>query len=279
VDATRRTSPDNIRRRLLRSAATAAALPPLDPPRTVRWFDCGLQPYAKALAWQKGLANARFTPTRRHHDVVLALEHRHVFTLGPGAKEEDVRYDINAEPSIAEVYRVERGGQVTYHGPGQLVVYPILQLQVCQLWPAIAAILCRFSLVNSTQNFKQDLHWYVTTVEQVIIDTLGVFGVLAARAPGFPGVWVGDEKIAQIGVSCSKWVTSHGFAINVCPDMAFFERIVPCGIHDRGVTSMACVLGSGTELKVADVRDAVQTEFAYRFGCHVEVLTGQDPSR
>ena len=129
------------------------------------------------------------------------------------------------------------------------------------------------------QNFKLDLHWYVTNVEQVVIDALASVGVAAERLPGYPGVWVGGAKIAQVGISCSKWVTAHGFAINVAPDMGYFGRIVPCGIRDRDVTSVACVLGPGvTPPTSREIQLAVQLAFASRFEAELEVFSNRaDP--
>jgi lipoyl(octanoyl) transferase len=244
------------RRMLTRTLSTA--LPPLN--RHVRWHDSGTVEYAKAWDWQQQLSKKRWGPDPdAFADLVIALEHPHVFTLGRGATEADLRFDPSASPRIAAIHRVERGGQVTYHGPGQLVVYPLLQLG----------------------HFKKDLRWYVTAIEQVIIDALGTFKLAAGRAQGYPGVWIDDRKIAQVGISCSKWVTAHGFAINVSPDLSYFDRIVPCGITDKRVTSVQLEYerrGIGALCPtVANVHTAVQAAFAENFGAQLQRVVGECP--
>jgi len=123
-------------------------------------------------------------------------------------------------PNGVPIYRTDRGGEVTYHGPGQLVVYPILDLR--------------------RQPYQKDLHWYLRCMEEVIIRTLAVYDIVGVRDEINTGVWVGDEKIAAVGVSSSRWITTHGFSLNVNPDMSFFDTsfIIPCGIEERGVTSI-----------------------------------------
>jgi lipoyl(octanoyl) transferase len=132
-------------------------------------------------------------------------------------------------PNGAPIYRVERGGEVTFHGPSQLVVYPMLDLQQLP--------------------YHADLHWFLRKVEQVVIDTLADFNVEGARDDDHTGVWVGDDKIAAVGVSASRWITTHGFALNVAPDLSYFDPsiMVPCGIEERGVTSLAKVLSERGE--------------------------------
>ncbi|KAL7463143.1 hypothetical protein ACHAXS_003522 [Conticribra weissflogii] len=162
---------------------------------------------------------------RRHVSSSLTPAHddahaAHVRALLSGTPASPVR-----TPSAAPVYRVERGGEVTYHGPGQLVVYPLLRL-------------------TRSPPYRRDLHWYLRRVEEVVVRTLGEFGVASRKDDEHTGVWVGDEKIAAVGVSSSRWITTHGFAINVDLDLEGFDRdvIVPCGIEDRGVTSLRRVL-------------------------------------
>jgi lipoate-protein ligase B len=157
----------------------------------------------------EGLQNRKRWP-----NTVLSMEHPHVFTIGRNANEGELRFRPGQDPVDAEVYRVDRGGKITYHGPGQLVVYPLLDLT----------------------HFRKDLHWYVNTIEAAIIDALLVYGLEAHRMKGYPGVWVGDRKVAQVGMNVSKWFSTHGFAINVAPDMAYFSHIVPCGITDKSVS-------------------------------------------
>lgn len=189
----------------------------------------GTVAYAEALELQQQLV-AR----RRSGDVgdtLLLLEHPHVITLGTSASREHVLIGSDEEKLLGiDVFETGRGGDVTYHGPGQLVGYPILDLKPDRC----------------------DLHAYVRDLEQVLIDALARFGIDAARKEGLTGVWVGDEKIAAIGVRVSSgWITSHGFALNVTTDLSYFGSIVPCGIRDFGVTSMARVLGRDVSLDEA----------------------------
>jgi lipoate-protein ligase B len=174
--------------------------------------------------------------------VLILLEHPHVYTLGRRADEEHVLADPARLAEIgAAVYRVDRGGDVTYHGPGQLVGYPILDLKAG----------------------GADVHRYVHDLEETIIRALADFGVEAGRSEVNPGVWVGGDKIAAIGVKVAHWITSHGFALNVDPDLAYFGEIVPCGLHDRGVTSMAKLLGR--QVAVEEVAERLLARFTEAF--------------
>jgi lipoyl(octanoyl) transferase len=178
--------------------------------------------YADGLEWQKQLVNDR--KTGAIPDTLLLLEHPHVITIGVKAR--DTRANITASDELlaargVEVFETGRGGDVTYHGPNQLVGYPILDLNPD----------------------RRDVHRYVRDLEEVLIRTAREFGLDAGREPGLTGVWVGDQKIAAIGVRISRWVTSHGFALNVGSDLSFFDLIVPCGITDKRVGSMAQLLG------------------------------------
>src|SRR5713101_1200604 len=163
----------------------------------------GLIDYATALELQSALVAARMRDAI--DDTLLLLEHPHVYTLGRGA---DERFLINP-PVDVPIHRVSRGGQVTYHGPGQLVGYPILMLE----------------------GSDRDVIRYLRKLEQVLINALARCGIAARRLEKLTGVWVGNDKIASIGVGLRRWVTLHGFAINVATDLSFFERIVPCGIE------------------------------------------------
>lgn len=242
-----------------------------------RRIDLGRVSYSEAWELQKTLLHARTQAANaglreQCGNVLLFLEHSHVYTLGRAASEEDLLFQPGDATVPADVLRVDRGGKITYHGPGQLVVYPLLDLQ----------------------QWKLDLRWYVHSIEEVIIRSLAGYGMQAGRHSGYPGVWVGgncsgvgssggnaglkdlqgtaaagarsgaeegssgspsssvqlesawqqdqERKIAQVGMNCSKWFTMHGLALNVQPDMAFFRNIVPCGIQDRAVTSMALEL-------------------------------------
>jgi len=151
-------------------------------------------------------------------DTLILVEHDPVYTLGKNANEDHL---LQSRDQSVDVFNIERGGDITFHGPGQLVGYPILDLS----------------------NYKKSVSWYMRTLEQVLIDTLIEFKIIAQRNNGLTGVWVGDEKIAALGVRISRWVTMHGFALNVNPDLSFYDGIIPCGIFDHGVTSMEQLLG------------------------------------
>jgi len=170
-------------------------------------------------------------------DEMLLLEHDPVYTLGRSASETS----LPPSDSTIPIEKVGRGGEITYHGPGQLVMYPILNL--------------------SRTPFKRDIRWYVDRIEEVAIRTLATYGMEGRRHPIHTGVWVGEKKLAAIGISISKWVTMHGMALNVCPDMEPFERIVPCGIEDPGlgVGSISEVASSAT---VAEARERLCASFS-----------------
>ena len=151
-------------------------------------------------------------------DTLILVEHDPVYTLGKNADKDHL---LQSRDESVDVFNIERGGDITFHGPGQLVGYPILDLS----------------------NYKKSVSWYMRTLEQVLIDTLIEFKIIAKRNDGLTGVWVGDEKIAALGVRISRWVTMHGFALNMNPDLSFYDGIIPCGIFDHGVTSMEQLLG------------------------------------
>ena len=195
--------------------------------------------YQAALDLQKRLVEERkqgLIP-----DQLLLLEHPHVITLG--ARNHNASSNVLETPEALArrgeaVFETGRGGDVTYHGPGQLVGYPIIELP----------------------KERRDVHRYVRDLEEVLIQAVSDFGITAARVPGLTGIWCGDEKLAAIGVRISRWVTSHGFALNVSTDLSHFGLIVPCGIADKGVTSMERLLGR--PVPMAEVADAVVRRFA-----------------
>jgi len=188
--------------------------------RVLEVIQAGRVPYGEALEWQRRLAQDRIAG-RLAHDVLLLLEHPPVITLGRNSHAAHVL----ADGAGIEVFEIERGGDVTYHGPGQLVGYPIIDLT----------------------HHRQDLHWYLRTLEQALIDALARLGVAAERHPGYTGVWTGGgkRKIASIGVHVKQWVTWHGFALNVTTDLTAFDRIVPCGIAGVEMTSVEKERGGG----------------------------------
>jgi lipoyl(octanoyl) transferase len=205
-------------------------------PFTVRHL--GLVDYQTGLDLQKELVEQRkqgLIP-----DQLLLLEHPHVITLG--ARNHNASSNVLETPEAlalkgVALFETGRGGDVTYHGPGQLVGYPILELQAD----------------------RRDVHRYVRDLEEVLIQAVSDFGITASRIPGLTGIWVGDQKLAAIGVRISRWVTSHGFALNVSTDLSHFGLIVPCGIADKGVTSMQRILGR--PVPMAEVAAAVETRF------------------
>jgi len=191
--------------------------------RRVQLVEAGRVPYDRALDWQRTLAQARIDG-RLEEDLLLLLEHPPVVTLGRTARGAHV-----LRPEGVDVVEVERGGDVTFHGPGQLVGYPIFDLH--------------------GPPYRQDLHWYLRTLEDALIAALAELGIPAERRTGYTGVWTGaggGRKIASIGVHVKQWVTWHGFALNVTTDLAQFERIVPCGIPGVEMTSVEREGGRGT---------------------------------
>lgn len=211
----------------------------------IRIIERGIVPYAEALALQRALALARIAGTESQ-DVLFLLEHPPVITLGRSAGTTHV---VATAAHLAargvDVVEVERGGDVTFHGPGQIVGYPILDLKRAP--------------------HRQDLHWYLRQIEQSLINALAAFGIAAGRRPKLTGVWVGERKIASIGVHARDWVTWHGFALNVTTDLSYFDLIVPCGISGVDMTSMARELAP-TPIDLAAVRRAVAESFAATFG-------------
>jgi len=201
--------------------------------------------YEDGLRLQEQLVGER--QEGRIPDQVLTLEHPHVFTLGRRANAGNILIDAQAQRRFGvQVFESVRGGDVTYHGPGQIVVYPILALP-----PG-----------------RQDVVRYVRDLEQVMIRTLAGFGIEAGQIEGLSGTWVGPRKIGAIGVRMSRWVTSHGIALNVNTDLRYFDLIVPCGIRDHGVTSMQRELGRPIELET--VRTALLHELAQMFDLQLE---------
>jgi lipoyl(octanoyl) transferase len=191
-------------------------------------------PYATAWAWQRSLVDDRRQKTHLN-DALLLLQHPPTYTLGQGASPNFLKFDPTQ--TAWEVHRVERGGEVTYHCPGQLVGYPILNLTY----------------------YQKDLHWYLRQLEAVLIRVLAFYGLQGERLPGLTGVWVDDRKVAAIGIKVSRWITMHGFALNVCPDLSGFDRIVPCGIPDKMVGSLAQFRPA---IQFEAVRDQVAIAFA-----------------
>ncbi|MEO0456636.1 MAG: lipoyl(octanoyl) transferase LipB [Cyanobacteria bacterium P01_A01_bin.114] len=217
--------------------------PPRPALRSVLLCKLGVVPYLQAWAWQQQLVAQRKQDSSQP-DILMLLEHPPVYTLGQGSSQAFLKFDPGA--AQVELHRVERGGEVTYHCPGQLVGYPILNLR----------------------HYRQDLHWYLRCLETVLIGALADCGLTAQRIEGLTGVWVDGYKVAAIGIKVSRWITMHGFALNICPDLAGFEKIVPCGIEDRPVGNLVQFM---PDLSFAAASSAVQRNFESVFGVTLQL--------
>jgi lipoyl(octanoyl) transferase len=197
--------------------------------------------YAEALELQRQRVVQR--KAGKIPDTLLLLEHPHVYTLGRNAKRQHLLAPVERLQALeALVFEIDRGGDITYHGPGQLVGYPIFDL---------------------TQH-RRDLAWYMRMLEEVSIAVAADFGLRAGRMAGAPGVWVGDAKLVAMGVHVARWITSHGFAFNVNTDLGYFDWIIPCGLPGKGATSLERLLGHRVEMKT--VIERVIRHFAGVFG-------------
>lgn len=221
----------------------------------------GMMDYRTAWALQKQIADARAAD--RLPDVLLLLEHPHTYTLGRGADTGNLLLD-EAERAARQVdlVAIDRGGDITYHGPGQLVAYPIRYLGRAD---------------PSGRLVRTDYVGFLRRLEDTLIDTLGAFGITARQEAGYTGVWVdtpaGPEKAAAIGVHVSaKGISTHGTALNVTTDLSYFDGIIPCGIHDRGVTSLQKLLGEACPT-MAEVEGVFSRVFGEVFGCKMQRVT------
>ena len=235
--------------------------------KKVEFLDWGLVDYQEAWDRQDEIFNrtvALKTENRTNNtqletpNLLIFCEHPHVYTLGKSGHPENLLLDENglAEKG-ATYYKINRGGDITYHGPGQIVGYPILDLD----------------------NFFTDIHLYLRTLEEAVILTLQDYGITAGRYPGYTGVWLDADnekarKICALGVRCSRWVTMHGFAFNVNANLDYFRNIVPCGIDDKDVTSMERELGAPQDME--EVKNRLKQHIAALF--HME-LTGAASSQ
>lgn len=218
--------------------------------KSITLIDLGRTDYKECWDLQRGLFDQRAAGDIG--DILLLTEHEHVYTIGKNG--DDNHLLANTEELTSNhvsVYHNDRGGDITYHGPGQLVGYPILDLK----------------------NHYLDLHRYLRDIEEVIIRTLSHFGVAGTRDPDYTGVWVGQNKICAIGVKTSRWITMHGFALNVNTDLTFFGRIIPCGIFEKGVTSLKELIGRDLDIK--DVSRTLTAEFASVFSVDVQPGTNE----
>lgn len=203
-------------------------------------------PYGEAWDLQYRLHTLR--REGKLEDTLLLLEHPHTYTLGKTADRANlIGSDQYLEANGIKVFEIDRGGDITYHGPGQLVGYPIIDLQ----------------------KWKPDSHLYLRTLEEMMIDVLSDYGIIAGRKEGFTGVWISEEKIAAIGIKISRWITMHGFAFNINTDLNLFSGIIPCGIKDKEVTSLSKILGR--EIDMNEIKSKIKNRFAFHFG-HDEIL-------
>ena len=198
--------------------------------------DLGKLLYKKTWNYQKELLKKR--SNNEINDTLILVEHEPVFTLGKNADENHILQNC---PDNIKTYHIERGGDVTYHGPGQLVGYPILDLR----------------------NYKKSISWYMRSLEQVIIDTLFDYNITANRKKGLTGVWCNNEKIAALGVRVSRWITMHGFSLNIDPNLNHYKSIIPCGIFEHGVTSMSNILNENIDYE--HVKKTIIKKFVNQF--------------
>ena len=202
----------------------------------IKIIDLGFLDYKNSWNFQKELQKKVLNGDCL--DSIIFVEHDSVYTFGKNSDKSNL---LVSKDSKIKIYETERGGEITYHGPGQIVCYPILNLK----------------------NFKQSVTWYMRALEEVIIETLKLFNIKASRKNGLTGVWVKDEKIGAQGVRMTKWVTMHGFALNVNTDLRFFNDIIPCGIKDFGVTSIEKIIGKEQDLSL--VKEHILISFAKVF--------------
>ena len=199
-------------------------------------LDLGLSDFNETWDLQKKLQTRRILNEIEDH--LLLVEHPPVYTFGKNAPKEHL---LNLVKDVS-VVQTDRGGNITFHGPGQLVGYPILDLN----------------------HYKRSITWYMRKLEQLIIDTLGDYGIMASRKKSLTGVWVEDKKIAALGVRISKWVTMHGFSINVNPNLEYYKSIIPCGIEDYGITSMENIMGNEVP-SMGEIKSKVINLFSRNF--------------
>jgi lipoic acid synthetase len=216
-------------------------------------IDIDLMEYSKAWDFQRRVVAAKIESDLP--DILILLEHNPVITLGRRGNRQHIRAspDVLAARGV-NIYHVERGGEVTYHGPGQIVGYPLLNLR----------------------NWHRDVSWYIFNLEEVLIRTLGDFGIEGRRSRLNRGVWVGDAKIGSIGVAIRRWVTYHGFSLNVSPDMNHFRLITPCGLEGIEVTSIERLLGKKPDHR--RVRDSISRHFQHVFDMELARIDMEDLS-
>ena len=206
----------------------------------LNFFWLGSQSYKPIWNLQKEIHD--LVKKEKLNDIFLLLEHEHVYTLGKNANSDHL---LPSYPKEADVVKIDRGGEITYHGPGQLVGYPIINLS----------------------KYRKSVSWYMRVLEQIIMDSLDKIGLLSHRKQDLTGVWVDDAKICAMGVRLSRWITMHGFALNFNPEMRFFDGMIPCGIFEFGVTSIAeCI---DIEIQIFELAEiisqTVKEKFSYDY--------------
>ncbi len=209
--------------------------------REFDYIDLGLIDYKEAWDFQKVVFDQRVKKV--NNDTFLLLEHPHTYTLGKTADQSNlVSNEEFLDKYKISVYNIDRGGDITYHGPGQIVGYPIISLS----------------------DWKEDTHLYLRSLEEVIINTISHFGLKGERKKEYTGVWLEDRKICAIGIKISRWVTMHGFALNVNTNLDMFNGIIPCGIKDKQVTSIQKELNK--EINISEVKEIILEKFINVFG-------------
>ena len=203
-------------------------------------LDLGTSRYEDAWDLQKQLQSKRISG--QINDQLILVEHPPVYTLGKNSPKEHL---LIKESENISIIQTDRGGDITFHGPGQLVGYPILDLN----------------------QYKKSVSWYMRELEQLIIDVLKEYDIIAGRKKGLTGTWVRDKKIGALGVRISKWVTMHGFSLNIDPDLQYYQGIIPCGISGYGVTSMANLLGENVP-SMADIKETIVKQFITNFSVY-----------
>lgn len=208
--------------------------------RSLSYSDLGFVDYKKTWDFQKELLNER--KNNLIDDTLLLLEHPHTYTLGKTANKNNLigSEDFLTKKSIS-IFEIDRGGDITYHGPGQLVGYPIINLT----------------------DWQQDTHKYLRALEEAIIKTIAEFGITGERNDKFTGVWINERKIAAIGIKVSRWITMHGFALNCNTDLSFYDGIIPCGIKDKAVTSIEKEIGQ--KISMNDLKEKFVKHFVEVF--------------
>ena len=209
--------------------------------RKIQHLEMGLVPYEEALELQHLLMEKKKSGEEK--DYLITLEHPHTYTIGSSGSEKNLLVSNEyLKAKGISLQHIGRGGDITYHGPGQLIAYPVLDLN----------------------HYQKDLHKYLRDLEEVLMLTVKQFGITAERKTGLTGIWVKDEKLASIGIRMSKWITIHGSALNVATDLKLFDNIIPCGIMDKSVTSMSKLLGYTIDIE--DVTPVYVNSFADVFG-------------